>query len=353
MTTRNLLQLFLSLWFVATAIYGGRILYRKWESHRVTKAEAAWVEHEHISGGKVPLGNFIDRYASCDNAPALHFLNTKRNREKTTVAGRTDPQIWSEFVKLYAQWPSGLRAFAERHVSHIYMVRDLNASGYVITPDDEHFTILIDEKVLRMRPNDWFTDRERTIFASEGTSFTLDHVLELEANNRPAYTLEAIIIHELAHCIGAQRGLTRTFRNRLLLQSDRDFYADAFEVSAIRFERAERHTELFGQLRYYTGTTQLSPSDYMGKVKALSASPFPTLYSTVNDLEYFADYFFAYMHCVVQQRPLTYNVKENGSTVLSAECGIHFPHHEKRRAMMDRLLTDLSGPTSPTEPVTE
>jgi hypothetical protein len=104
-TSRNLLLLFLSVWFVATAIYGGRILYRKWDSHRLSNAEAEWVAHEQTSGGNVPLGNFIDRYASCDNAPALDYLNTKRDREKTTVAGRTDPQIWNEFVKLYAQWP--------------------------------------------------------------------------------------------------------------------------------------------------------------------------------------------------------------------------------------------------------
>jgi len=340
---RKLLLLFLSLWFVATALYGGKLLYKKWNANRVAEAKAVWYLHEKEIGGlQKPSVPFVERFAPCENT-ALRYLQIKRGRWNNVTPIPADTALWRKFSQLYDRWPEGMKAFAERHVSHIYMVKDLGASGYVITPDDAHFTILLDERIIGTTPNDWFTAKEQTVFDAGNTSFTLHHRLQSEEKNLPEYTLEAILIHELAHCIGVQQRITRTFDNMLHPSATKGFFAGAFHIAKVNYTRDQVFEAQFGALKYYSGTTLLGPEEYVAKVGALRDSPFPTLYSTVNDLEYFAEYFFAYVHCVLHKNPLTYVVYKAGVPVLTADCSIHLEHHDARRAMMDKLLIDLAA----------
>lgn len=340
---RNFLLFFLTVWFVGTTLYGGRVLYKKWQVLNTSQVKAIWYLHEKEFGGlQRPIVPFVERFTHCENN-ALRYLRSKRNNRTEVSPLPLDTTVWSKFSMLYSAWPAGLKVFAERYVSHIYMVKDLGASGYVITPDDEHFTIMLDERIIGTTPNDWFTTKEQTIFDAGNSSFTLQHRLQADQQNLPEYTLEAILIHELAHCIGVQQHITRTFDNAMRPAATAGFFAGTFHISKVNYTRNSGFEPLFGTLKYYSGNTLLDADEYMNRVAALRDSPFPTLYSTVNDLEYFAEYFFAYIHCVIQKHPLTYVVKKAGLPVLTADCGIHLAHHNARRDMMDKLLSDLAA----------
>ncbi|MBP9150941.1 MAG: hypothetical protein KBF73_01525, partial [Flavobacteriales bacterium] len=269
----------------------------------------------------------------------LNYFNLKRDRKTPTVKAEANLEIWNRFVLLYEQWPQGLKNYCEKYVSHVYVVSQLGSSAYALQKNDSSFIILIDQDAMESLPNNWFNDREQTA-VDLASGCTINHRMEADTNNRPEFTLETLLIHEVAHCIGITTNQTRKFDSSWEKLGQNSLLEGVFQVSMVSVEMTPENQEHFDDLHYYRNQ-RLSSEEYIKRLESLRNSPFPTMYSSVNDLEYFADYFYAYVHCLVQQRPLEYSVYRNGQKVVGIDCGISLPHHEKRRTIISNILSEL------------
>jgi hypothetical protein len=221
------------------------------------------------------------------------------------------------------------------------VVSQLGSSAYVLQQNESSFTILIDHEAMESLPNDWFTNRERTS-VDLASGYTINHRIEADSNNRAEFTLESLLMHEVAHCIGITTGQTRKFDSSWEQLGEHSLLEGVFHASNVSVEMTPKNREHFEGLHYYRNQ-RLSIEEYIKRLSSLRNSPFPTMYSSVNDLEYFADYFYAYVHCFVQQRPLAYSVYKQNKKEVAIECGISLPHHEKSRAIISNILIELDS----------
>jgi hypothetical protein len=75
----------------------------------------------------------------------------------------------------------------------------------------------------------------------------------------------------------------------------------------------------------------------------LRDSEFPSLYATVSDLEFFAEYLYTFVHCVKQGRPLEYLVTNGTDTMAYLPSPILSERNADRAAMMEQVLQDLAA----------
>jgi hypothetical protein len=337
---KPLLYLILGVFLGATGLYGVRAIrteLRKRHAAQVESARINWAEQTNSNA--TSNVHFRNRFSACDDELLLNYFNLKRDRKTPTVNAEANMEIWSRFVLLYEQWPQGLKNYCEKYISHVYVVSQLGSSAYVLQQNDSSFTILIDHDAMESLPNDWFTDRERTA-VDLAFGYTIDHRIEASSNNHPQFTLETLLIHEVAHCIGITTNQTRKFDSSWKKLGQNSLLEGVFQVANVSMKMSTENHEHFDDFHYYRDQ-RLSTEEYIKRLSSLRNSPFPTMYSSVNDLEYFADYFYAYVHCVIQQRPLEYSVCRNEQKVIGIDCGISLPQHEKRRSIISNILSEL------------
>jgi hypothetical protein len=326
---------------LAWAIISGAYFVRKavpmlwkWQTQRTFET---WKTYEETEAVDVEAPEI----RSCYNAALLDHLRWKKRLWKGITAGNIDPALVQSFDSLYRTWPDGLIRFTERHVRHIYIVKGLRSSALALAHNDSCFTIVVDERVLHQTPNQWLSDREKTILHTDDTPYTLHHVLEKEDRNLPVYTLESLLIHEIGHCIGAYTGFTRSFTGGLQISGNLMFMDEVFEMRGMRMAMRPHMRQRFPQLVYYRPEERIAPEDYIDLLKQLENSPFPSPYGTVNDLEFFAEWFHGYVHCVLQQRPLQFEVRMDGQPVVQIPSPVASTSNEGYRTGMALLLQQL------------
>ena len=251
----------------------------------------------------------------CDNEDLLRYMSVKRRRIPGLKGGTITPELKNKVLALIERWPEGLKRYFQTHVRNVFIVQNLGASGYVVTHDNVSFTILIDESILSMTPNDWFQRKEGTVVDLNDEEFKLKHRMEDDAFNVSERLVEDVLIHELGHCVGVSEGLTTAFYGESQTHSYSGLFDGVFKLPAVRMRMREDIRKTFPKLKYYSSEPQLNPKEYIDLLDKLKDSEFPSLYATVSDLEFFAEYFFSYVHCHLQQRPLSYTMVHDQDTV--------------------------------------
>jgi hypothetical protein len=339
---KPLLYLLVGVFLGASSFYGLRMLRKALRKQHVEQVELArtdWVKQAET----LPVSNksFRNRFSACDDELLLSYFNLKRDRNTETVKTEGNIEVWNRFLPLFNQWPQGLKEYCERYVSHVYVVDELGSSAYVLQQNDSSFTILINRDAMESLPNDWFTSREATAI-NLTSEYAIDHRIETDSNNRPEFTLETLLIHEVAHCIGITAGQTREFDSGWGSLGQHSLLDGVFQVANVAMEMTEKNQSQFGDFHYYR-KTRLGMEEYVKRLRLLRNSPFPTMYSSVNDLEYFADFFYTYVHCIVLKRPLEYAVFKDGNEITRVKSGISLQHQEERCSIISNVLSELEN----------
>lgn len=279
---------------------------------------------------------------SAQSVELLQYLTFRRWRFPCVGGGSIGTDLRARTLALIHQWPEELQAYMQQRVTEVLIVSNFGASGYILTTDNQHFTILIDESVIGMTPNAWFRMKEGTIVNTEATGHTLLHRIEADSVDLPERLLEGILIHELAHCIGISEGWTTDVKGRVdgLPRSLR-FLEGMFTLPDVRPVMQEELRERFPQLRYYGRQPQMTVPQYAGLLGELRTSEFPTLYSTVSDLEFFAECVYAVVHCDIQDRPLSYTVVNGQDTAVHVSAPMSRMEQSDRGEMVSEVLHKL------------
>lgn len=277
----------------------------------------------------VPKGAaLVDKIIPCDDQAVL--LKVQGMKPPTDsllplLEGHINDNIKTEFGKLTHQWPYELRKFAEQYIAHIYIVKNLGTSGLCVDVDYPSFDVFVDESVLSKNANFWFDECENKSVDWTIGGYSTAHIVETDQENTPSRTLENILIHEIGHCVGVVYNVTSDFSRTNIPKRSQNlnpFFEGCFNVSYLELSKTYKYAKQFQGLDYYRTKKKIQPSEYLTMVDSLQTSPFPTLYATNNDFEFFAEYFYSYVHCVLQKKPFAYRFYKNKTLVKTVPNGI-------------------------------
>jgi hypothetical protein len=327
---------------VLVVVYPPRNIAKQMHVKVLAWLEQRWADSMiHIAPTATPDAQWL---VSAQSSELLHYLTFRRKQFPFLSGAIVDSDLREQTLALIAKWPNELQAYMRQRVRQILIVRNLGSSGYMLTADNQHFTILIDASVLGMTPNEWFRMKEGTIVNTEATGHQLLHRIEADSADVPERLLEGIIMHELAHCIGISEGHTTDVKGRVEgLPPGLVIFDGAFRLPAARPQMREELRERFPMLHYYGQQERIPVSEYAAMLDRLRDSEFPSLYATVSDLEFFAEYLYTFVHCVKQGRPLEYLVTNGTDTMAYLPSPILSERNADRAAMMEQVLQDLAA----------
>jgi len=334
----------ISLWLLFTSFVTYRFFSNSWTEFKFDENKFKR-SHNPIWTIGTPTTQipFIKRISSCNENYILEFISLERQLQNLKVdvkSGLINEGLINQFKIVYDKWPDGLKRFSENHISNVFIVKNLGSSGYTFTANDSSFIIFINEDILKERPNDWFNRTEGDCIQNKGSSFLINHLIEDSSNNSPVYTLENILIHEVGHCVGVVEGLTPTFDRKIRLPNELNFYDGTYDVQLINLELKSPYSEIFTKLKYYS-PEKLTFNEYSLMLDELSNSPFPTTYSTQGQLEFFAEYFYSYIHCILQKRPFEYRFINNNRIIKSVGNGIYNQNNKSRYLLIEKTINEL------------
>ena len=331
---------FIAAVFVLVVVFPPRSIIREVQRSSLAFLEQRWVNS--VTPDTAAASPDAQWLVSAKSVQLLQYLTFKRKKWSWVGGATINPDLRKKTLALIHQWPEELQAYMQQRVTQVLIVSNFGASGYILTNDNQHFTILIDESVIGITPNAWFRMKESTIVNTEATGHTLQHRIEADSVDLPERLLEGILIHELAHCIGISEGWTTDVPGRIEgLPVSLRFFEGVFTLPAARPVMHEELRERFPQLRYYGHQPQMTVPQYAGLLGELRASEFPTLYSTVSDLEFFAECVYAFVHCDIQDRPLSYTVVSGQDTVVHVSSPLSRIEQSGKAEMVNEILHKL------------
>lgn len=241
------------------------------------------------------------------------------------------------FKEKFDLWPESLQKFTNDHVYQVLIVKGLQSSAQVVRLDHEKFyLILVNELVLSESPNDWATRVEETIFNYESVDENLSLIIENE--NDPILTLENILLHEIGHIVGDIHGGLSPTWHETEISSLLPFFNKTFQVDYVEFSRRQEEDEIFDALNYYDlNGIRIRFSDYYYLAENLGKTSYPTMYSTQNESELFAEMFYSYVHCVIQKKPYQMTLSK-GSGNITLNNGINETRSEYERKFIENLF---------------
>jgi hypothetical protein len=281
---------------------------------------------------------FINRITACKDQAVLKLLQTEqklRGYEKTISAGKVNTSVINSFKTYFINWPQKIKAFCDQEIGGVYSVKNLSSSALTISNAAGRYIIFINEQIFEEKANDWSNRIESMPIDFQNSSLRLNHIIENDSSNTPSATLENILLHEIGHCMGDKYGLTPSFSHKV--KETMDFFKDVYSVSYYELMPEEKYKDL-QTLKFYSDEDKISTSALIELLRKLEGSPFPTLYSAQNEFEFFAEYFYSYLHCIVQKKPFKYRVYEGNNVVLEVENNIYKFQTDKRYEMIKNLV---------------
>ncbi|MGL1886099.1 MAG: hypothetical protein OCD76_06260 [Reichenbachiella sp.] len=241
--------------------------------------------------------------------------------------------LQDSFQVLFENWPKVLKEFSNDHIYGIYIVAGLRSSGRIYqVHDSDKFVIIINESVLSKDPNVWMTETEES--GIKYSSVNEEFEVIIESSCSPVLTLENILIHELGHAFGVAHKLTTSFDHKLESCTSLPFYDKSYSKS-IEFEPLSRYADHFNALVYYGDEeSKILFSDYQELVVDLEKTSFPTMYASKNEMEFFAEIFYSYVHCEIQNKPFKYLLTDSNGKTTEVGNGIYDERCAYERAII-------------------
>ncbi|MEQ9220293.1 MAG: hypothetical protein RLO17_19730 [Cyclobacteriaceae bacterium] len=344
--------IFITLWLILTTFISYIFLKETWTDFLIEDSKSFIplltddqinYENEELQFDQYFIETpFVERLENLEESTFWSVLQYELGVFVETPKGDND-EYFERFKTLYESWPDKLKYYAENLIYKVYVVDGLPSSGQIVSINDRSgFIILISESKMLMKPNDWATSVEELNFNPIVDNLSFRVIME--DSDDPILTFENILIHEIGHAVGVATELTPDFTNRGLLKTSFPFYEETYDEFVIRFKKKNKNEQLYARLHYYDTThfQKLDFSEYKELLVNLEETSFPTTYSSRNHSELFAEMFYSYVHCVLQNKPYKYVVTRDNDQELAIENGIR-----KERCGYERSFIEHLFKTSP------
>lgn len=243
--------------------------------------------------------------------------------ESYELTGPERLKLLNEFSRLP---PVILQLIQERLVG-IYGVRNLGGTGLAgsIYDGDRPIAgfIVLDYEVLRKPANEWISFKENSVFKPSGNT-KLEVKIASNADNTRERGISFIFIHELGHVFHEVYGLMPSFQSYKFRKTAVNF-ASSYMKDVWTSPDDTIYDESFPerkQIKFYRDDPSFSTNDATRIYTFVQDSKFPTLYSTVDPHEDFAEGFVTYVHCVLSKRPYQVTVREGNQVLFHSDMGV-------------------------------
>lgn len=266
----------------------------------------------------------------------------------------TAPKDWRPFASdvhaVMAEFPPPVQKHLRDHVLGVFLVTDLGSTAYndAFTDFPSHHMgfIVLDVSALDQAANAWATWREKTPFSDSSDIQVTVRIADDRQDDR-RHAISFTLLHELGHLVGAAKSAHSLWwagGN----PSVYPFSAQSWKLEngniVSRWDNAfrDRHKVRF----YATEQFRLPSSALLGAYSQLLKTDFVSLYASTGVYEDFAETYAMYVHVVMQKRPWTLSVAEDGITAIECTTPILQDRCKEKSLYISRLMTEGSQPTS-------
>ncbi len=217
--------------------------------------------------------------------------------------------------------PELVRKLISPTLAGIYFVEDIGGTGYTDEIRDANgravagFIVLDPLVLIQRKANDWITWRENTPFKTSKIAKLIAKI-EDPANDTVQNAIQFIALHEMGHVFSIGRKIHPSWNSqpKEVNVSEYSFLRSSWTRSvAGRFE--PRIGSEFSQRKdvvYYFGA-KLTGDQMRDTYSNLAKTDFPTLYSSTNPSDDFAESFATYVHTIMLGKPFQVTITVEGA----------------------------------------
>lgn len=280
----------------------------------------------------------------------VSFLAKKNKEDGYDAVPRAVP-LTAEFRSAYrgavAQLPDRVWGLVESRLVAVYVVEGLGSSGFTEALADrdgklQGTMVVVDATVLSRSANEWATWKETSPFVDE-PGFGLAAVIEDSANDTPTNALQYLLLNEFGHVIAVTQNVLPKWNTQ-----------PASKIAAFPFAsyswRDVRGTLLYenetsfstrSRIRYYAPATEVLPMSLALKAYSeLVRTPYPTLYSSKNVDDDFAESFATYVHTQLMHRPWKIILRSPAAPTRVVESCWSEPRCADKRRFLNAMLRE-------------
>ena len=350
MSIKNITICLLSFCLIFTSYFAYKYILSLTENYTYQIKKENLLKRIKWESKKLELNKpFVDRINSCSDNAVLELIsligsNSAPFYYKKIVCktGILNSSVLSEFKNIYSSWPDKLKQLAEDNILQIYIVNNFKLSGMIIPAFEDKFVIVIDERILSETPNEWFSTGEGKGYIIDKTNIKIESIIESPQNQSPAHTFENVLIHELGHCFGVVSKLTPSLNGIIKLPSSLSFFDEIYELNPISFTLT-KNLESINNLNPFRQNKYLPIEKYIELIEKITNSSFPTTYSIGPAIEFFAEYFYCYIHCEVQKKPLVYQIFDGDKLIKSLDRQVNNSLLKPRYDIILKALNNVSS----------
>lgn len=277
--------------------------------------------------------DFVIDYISKHNAGYL-----KKGKSKFSPYTPT-PAEFAEIKNYINAMPKGFADKIASGLLGIYFISNFKNSGlthFVNGKDNKrYFFILISSDVLKLSASEWITKKERSCFIPD-PSYELDIDIGDGASGF-YYIFYHEIMHGYEYTQNIKPGASSFFdaRENEAGKQQTDPYWTEYNKPAAKYDFTGRDKIAF----YDLGNGPKIKISYAPDIyKKLVASPFASLYGSMNWQEDIAEYAAMYMSAKVLKRPWVLVIKKNGEIIFTMEYPLDRKNVSNRVEFMEEIL---------------
>lgn len=211
------------------------------------------------------------------------------------------------------RWPNGISNFLNQHVAKIFVVKNLKSTARVdFDTELEIFYVFIDSSTFHLSANEWMNKTEFSLIEDVPKNISLNYIIE---NSDSAHlTIANILLHEIGHVIGYKYYKVPNWQTSYTDSKKYPLISKEFKFPENHFIPREKN-EKFKKLQFYSDQ-KINLGEFKDLLFELEKTSFPTLYSTRNGQEYFAELFYSYVHCILQSKPFRIEIIESNEKTI-------------------------------------
>jgi hypothetical protein len=254
----------------------------------------------------------------------LHKDNENQGwAERPTTAG-VDPAFYIDVAAALSGMPEIVKRHFEAHAIGVFLVRDLGGTAYgeMLVEDAKvrRGLIVLDVGSLDRVANAWATWRERSPF-SDSESIQIEATIERDADDTRAQAIQYILLHEIAHLVGAAQRQHPDWNDKNADPANYPFSRLSWRMDGKA--PASRHDSAFplsAKVGYYKfKAASLKSEDIERVYRQFGQSGFVSLYAATNMFDDFAETYAMYVHVVLQRRPWQLRIRQGDRVVMQID----------------------------------
>ncbi|MDX1961390.1 MAG: hypothetical protein SFU98_22665 [Leptospiraceae bacterium] len=224
----------------------------------------------------------------------------------------------------------------DKYVLGIYFSENLGTTGLTSFVYDKNLKpvggiIFIDSNLVKLSGNEWISYKENTVFIQGKYKLKI----EIDNGNSKFSALEYILLHELGHIVSVVDGIVPDFTLEKRNFKSFPFFHGVWSEEKVMTELSTKYPEL-KKIKFYSKPELKLDVDALEIYSILEVSPFPTVYSTINADDHFAESFVSYLHTLVGKKPWRLTIINERGEANSFENGISKERCKLEREFMEK-----------------